>query len=369
MRIRFDVIYTPYEAVHDAVLAVEGGRVVDIASGPYDVDFRGYIAAPGLIDTHTHGCCGIDFTSSPHRLGELASAYLKYGVTAFLPTTVSAPRPVLERAVEAVRSYAGRGARILGIHMEGPYINPARRGAQNPAHIRRPDPDEVEAYVGSGVLRVMTLAPEVDGGMDLVRRLSLAGAIPSVGHTDADHATTKRAVALGASRATHIFNAMRGFHHREPGAALALLESEHVYVEFIADMVHLSPEAVRLVLSLAGPRRAVAVTDSIAAAGLGDGVYKLGDQEVIVSGGRATLPDGTIAGGASTLDKIVRSLVEIGVRPETALAVASRTPAESLGMLDLGCLRPGCRADIAVMDKGFKPVATLVDGQLLWSIT
>lgn len=369
MRIKLDVVYTPYEAIHDAVLAIEGGRVDDITSGPYDVDFRDYVAAPGLIDTHTHGCCGVDFTSSPHRLRELAFAYLKHGVTAFLPTTVSAPRAVLERALDAVRNYAGGGAKVLGLHMEGPYINPARRGAQNPAHIRRPDLDEVEAYLNSGALKVMTLAPEVEGGADLIRRLSLAGAIPSVGHTDADYATAKRAIALGASRAAHIFNAMRGFHHREPGAALALLESQHVYVEFIADMVHLSPEAVRLVLSLAGPRRAVAVTDSTAAAGLGDGVYKLGDQEVYVSRGKAVLPDGTIAGGAATLDQIVRNLINEGVRPELALAVASRTPAESLGALDMGCLRPGCRADVVVMDKSFKPVAVLVDGELLWSIT
>ncbi|AEA11633.1 N-acetylglucosamine-6-phosphate deacetylase [Thermoproteus uzoniensis 768-20] len=369
MRIRFDVLYTPYEELHDAVLAVEDGRVVGIGSGgPFDLDFRGYIAAPGLVDTHTHGCCGVDFTSSPERLGELAKAYLRYGVTSITPTTVTAPRPVLERALAAVRAYAGGGARVLGVHMEGPFINPARRGAQDARHIRRPDLGEAEAYISTGVLRIMTVAPELEGGLELVSALARAGVVPSVGHTDADYKTAKAAVIAGASRATHIFNAMRGFHHREPGPALALLESEHVYVEFIADFVHLAPEVVRVVVEAAG-HRAVAVTDSIAAAGLGDGVYRLGGVEVRVEGPRAFLEDGTIAGSVITLDQAVRNLISLGVDPRRALAAATTAPARSVGRGDLGCLRPGCAADIAVFDRGFKPAASLVGGQLLWSLT
>ncbi|MEZ0248391.1 MAG: N-acetylglucosamine-6-phosphate deacetylase [Thermoproteus sp.] len=368
MRFKFDVLYTPFEVLYDVVVEAVGGHIVDITDGgDYDVDFSGYVAAPGLVDTHTHGCCGVDFTSSPHMLEELAKAYLRHGVTSFLPTTVSAERPVLERALEAVKSHVGRGARVLGLHMEGPFINPTRRGAQPPA--RAVDLEEAGRYVASGVLKVMTLAPEVEGGLELVKLLARSGVVPSVGHTDADYSTAKKAVALGASRATHIFNAMREFRHRDPGPALALLESQHVYVEFIADLVHLSPEVVRLVLSMAGPRRAVAVTDSIAAAGLGDGVYSLGGMEVVVSKGRAVLGDGTLAGSTATLDQILRNLISIGVDLKTALAVMTQTAAESIGARGVGCLRPGCLADIAIFDRELRPVASIVGGEVLWSVT
>lgn len=361
--------------LHDAVLVVERGMVVDVSEGgPCDVDRRGYAAAPGLVDTHTHGCCGVDFTSvrSPADVAKLARGYVKFGVTAFLPTTVSASHGRLIAVLEAVKGLAGAqtgGAKILGVNLEGPYINPRRRGAQDPAAIRPPDIREAEEYLSyGGLLKVMTLAPEMPGALELIKALARAEVAPSVGHTDADYATTRRAIALGASRATHLFNAMRGFHHREPGAVWALLEAEDVYLELILDLVHLRPEAVSAVLKVAGSGRVVLITDSIAAAGLGEGDFRLGDIAVHVEGKKATLDDGTLAGSVLTLDEAVRNAISIGVEPRLALAMASRTPALSIGEARLGCLKPGCRADFVILDGKFNVIETYIDGERKWSI-
>lgn len=371
LSVRADVIYTPYNVLYDAVLVIRGGRVFALReSGPYDVDRRGYSIAPGYIDTHTHGCCGVDFTnaSSPKDLAELARGYLKFGVTSFLPTSVSAKHERILGLLELVRSSGDLGgARILGVNLEGPYINRAKNGAQDPEAIRDPNLAEVRQYLSYGVVKAMTLAPELPGALDVVEELANAGVIASVGHTDADYATTKKAIAAGASRATHLFNAMREFHHREPGPIGALLESEDVYLELIVDLVHLRPEVVRLVLSSAGHHRVLLITDSIAAAGLGEGEFKLGGVRVIVRGNRATLEDGTLAGSVLTLDKAVKNVVSLGIEPRIAIAMASRIPALSIGRPDLGCLKPGCAADFVVLE-GLDVVEAYVGGENKMSI-
>jgi N-acetylglucosamine-6-phosphate deacetylase len=371
LRIRADAVYTPYTVLHDAVLTIRNGVVASLrGSGPYDVDRRGYSIAPGYIDTHTHGCCGIDFTNaaSIKDLAELARGYLKFGVTSLLPTTVSAKHERILGLLGLVKSAGDLGgARILGVNLEGPYINRARRGAQDPEAIRDPNPAEVRQYLSYGVVRVMTLAPELPGALEVVEELASAGVIASVGHTDADYATTKSAVAAGASRATHLFNAMREFHHREPGPVGALLEAEDVYLELIVDLIHLRPEAVRLVLGSAGHRRVVLITDSMAAAGLGEGEFKLGGVRVIVKGNKATLEDGTLAGSVLTLDKAVKNVASLGVEPKIAIAMASRVPALSIGRPDLGCLKPGCIADFVVLE-GLDVVETYVGGENKMSI-
>ncbi|KUO86076.1 MAG: N-acetylglucosamine-6-phosphate deacetylase [Caldivirga sp. CIS_19] len=377
-RFRFDEVYTPIHTIHDATLVIDNGRVIDIEEGgPFDVDYRGYLAAPGLIDTHTHGCGGIEVTSmkSISELSNLARCYASFGVTAFLPTTVSAPHEALMRVAGIVRQYVkqgdgtvGNGARVLGLNLEGPYINIRRKGAQNPSAIRPPRIEEFDQYYeeSGGLVRVMTIAPEVEGAMSLIKHMSSIGVIPSIGHTDADYGTVMRAIAMGASRATHLFDAMTGIHHRELGAAMALLDSEDVYLELITDLVHLRPETILFTIRQAGLHRVLAVTDSMPAAGLGEGEYELGNLRVIVKNGRATLPDGTLAGSVLTMDNALRNLVKLGLRLSDALRLTSMNPALSIGEHSMGCLKPGCLADFIVIDDKLRLMATYVGGTMVY---
>mgnify|MGYP001772937890 FL=1 len=375
-RIRVDKLYTPMHVLYDTVLVVENGKVVGLEEGgSFDVDYRGYSAAPGLVDTHTHGCGGIEVTliKSVVELGRLAECYAKFGVTSFLPTTVSAPHETLMRVTGVFRQYKGseaRGARVLGLNLEGPYINPRRKGAQNPSAIRLPNINEFNQYYeeSGGLIRVMTIAPEVEGALSLIQHLSSIGVIPSIGHTDANYETVMKAIALGASRATHLFDAMTGIHHRELGAAMALLDSEDVYIELITDLIHLRPETILFAIRYAGLHRVLAVTDSISAAGLGEGEYELGGLRVIVKGGRATLPDGTLAGSVLTMDNALRNLVKIGLRLNDALRLTSTNPAKSIGEHNIGCLKPGCLADFIILDDALRVMATYINGTIVYTV-
>ena len=343
-------------------MIIENGvvaRITDKALSPSPgMDFRGYYIAPGFIDTHTHGCCGIDITNikSPSQLNELSKALLKFGVTAFVPTLVSASH---ERILQVLQMLVGvkdkvEGARVLGMALEGPYINPRRKGAQDPNAIRPANIEEFHQYVNAskGGLILMHMAPEIEGGLDLIQEAVRQGVHVSIGHTEADYETAMKAIALGANRATHLYDAMSGIHHREAGAAAALLQSEDVYLELITDFIHVRREMVRFTIDYAGPSRVVLITDSIAAAGLGDGEYILGGVKVIVKGGRATLEDGvTLAGSVLTLNQAVRNVISLGIEPRLAIAMATLIPAKSLGYDSIGCLRPGCKADFVVLSK------------------
>ena len=370
--IRVDELYTPTHVLHDASIVVSGGVVERIVERPiqFNVDYRGYLAAPGLIDTHMHGCCGVDITSvdDVRQVAELSRSIVKFGVTSIVPTLVSARHERIIRVLGVLRDSIPHidGARVVGFALEGPYINPRRKGAQDPEAIRPANVAEFNSYVkeSGGLLKLIHMAPEVEGGFDLIQEAVRRGVYVSIGHTDADYDTVMRAIALGANRATHLYDAMSGIHHRELGAAAALLYSEDTYLELITDLIHVRGEVVKFTIGYAGPNRVVLVTDSIAAAGLSDGEYVLGKMRVIVRGGRATLPDGTLAGSTLTLDRAIRNLVGIGIEPRIALTMATQTPARSLGLTGLGCIRPGCSADIAIFDKGFKVYATYVGGVL-----
>ncbi|WP_291766197.1 N-acetylglucosamine-6-phosphate deacetylase [Caldivirga sp. UBA161] len=374
-RIRVDKLYTPMHVLHDAVLVVDNGKVIGLEEGgSFDIDYRGYSAAPGLVDTHTHGCGGVEVTliKTVAELGKLAECYARFGVTSFLPTTVSAPHETLINVANVVRQYKGnevKGARVLGLNLEGPYINPKRKGAQNPSAIRLPNINEFNQYyeASGGLIRIMTIAPEVEGALSLIQHLSSIGVIASIGHTDANYETVMKAITLGASRATHLFDAMTGIHHRELGAAMALLDSEDVYIELITDLIHLRPETILFSIRYAGLHRVLAITDSISAAGLGEGEYELGGLRVIVKGGRATLPDGTLAGSVLTMDNALRNLVKIGLRINDALRLTSTNPAQSIGEHNIGCLKPGCLADFIVLDDALRIMATYVNGTIVYT--
>ncbi len=369
-RIEVKSIYTPWTKLDKVTIVIEGNVIKRIVKGWIGGEnYRDYIAVPGFVDTHIHGIEGVElYSSKASDLEKGAKALVKYGVTAFLPTSVTLPHEELKNFLENVKHFIENpvdgGAKILGAYLEGPYINPEARGAQNPEYIRLPNLRELEEYIGigKGVLRVIAVAPEMEGALDLISMARRAGIHVAVGHSKASYEQVIEAIAAGVDRATHLFNAMTRFHHREPGAAIALLESEEVFLEIIADLIHLHPATILMVHRVAGPRRVVLITDAISAAGLKDGVYSLGGLKVIVKDGIARLENGALAGSTLTMDRAVRNCISIGIPTNQALAMASRVPALSIGEESLGCLKPGCRADMAILDDELKVVSTWVEG-------
>ena len=339
-------------------LECDGGVVTEVGSGAPprrpDETFASHWLAPGFVDLHVHGGGGATFTTGDPEQARAAAAFHRaHGTTTLLASLVSAPVDALAGALDRLRPLVDEGV-LAGLHLEGPFLNAARRGAHDARHLRAPAApllDELLAAAG-GALRMVTLAPELDGGLEAVARVADAGVIAAVGHTDADYPTTRAAVGAGARVATHLGNGMRGLHHREPGPVPALLEDDRVVVELIADGVHLHPVIVRAVTALAGPERVALVTDAIAAAGAPDGRYELGGLDLVVAGGVARLAEGgSLAGSTLTLDAAVRTAVAAGVSVPDALRAATSTPARALGLHPrVGTLARGCAADLVVLD-------------------
>jgi N-acetylmuramic acid 6-phosphate etherase/N-acetylglucosamine-6-phosphate deacetylase len=332
---------------------IRDGRIVKIFSGHVEADIRlthGFLS-PGLIDLHNNGAFGVDCaTATPAQWDDYITKLAACGVTSVLPTVITAPLPALRAAAANVAGAMARHAAILGLHLEGPFLAPARRGAHPADYLRLPDSAALDALLAApfmqAVLRLVTLAPELPGALAAIARLVAAGVAVSLGHTDATAAQMSAGADAGARMVTHVFNAQSALHHRAPGAPAVALSDKRLFPCLIVDGVHVDP--MLLGLAFAACPRAIAVTDSIALAGLAAGAVcefggapaHLGPQGV---GLRA---DGTIAGAAITLDEGVRRLIACGVPPETALAAATARPAEAMGLADRGRLAPGQRADI-----------------------
>ncbi|MGY4707679.1 N-acetylglucosamine-6-phosphate deacetylase [Candidatus Bipolaricaulota sp. J31] len=354
-------VYTPLEVIRPGTVCLEGGRIVRVFPGvaKEGEDLEGRIVAPGFVDLHIHGYRGRDTNAgTAEALISLARELPRFGVTAFVPTAVTAPHEgllLICKAVAeamAVQEENPEGARIIGLELEGPYINREKKGAQNPDFIREPSWDEFLEYwrASQGHIRTITVAPEVPGALEFIEKTVALGVKVSLGHTEATYGEARAAIAAGASRATHLFNAMPPLHHRHPGAVAACLESRGVYLELIADLVHVSAPMLRLTWRLAGPQRVVLITDSIPAAGLPNGDHSLGGLRVRVQDGVPRLEDGTLAGSTLTMDRAVRNAVSLGVSLQEALVMASYTPAKACGEGRMGLLRPGNRADLVVLD-------------------
>jgi N-acetylglucosamine-6-phosphate deacetylase len=320
------------------------------------------VAAPGFVDLQVNGFGGVDFLDSDakgyRRAGE---ALLETGVTAYLPTFITSPEEQLLAAVDEV-PFDDEGPRILGIHLEGPFLAPGRLGTHPPLARRDPDPVLLERLLESGRIRLMTLAPELEGADALVDLLLRRGVTVSCGHTDATAEEANAAFDQGVRTITHLFNAMRPLRHRDPGIAGAALAREDVIVQIILDGVHLAPETARLVWKAAAGRVAL-VTDAVSGAGVQDGSYSLGGFEVKIRDGVARGPDGQLAGSVLTMIEAVRNLHALGVPLGDALAAGSTVPAGVLGALDVGRLAPGLAADIVVVDDNLQIERVLVGGQ------
>lgn len=320
---------------------IEDGVVAGVGLGPPG---RG-IALPGLVDLQVNGYGGVDLLSEPDRAPEIAAALAQEGVTAWQPTLITCP---LEQACDAVSALDGAPGSV-GTHLEGPFLSPSRAGVHPVELLLEPDPDVLRLLLDSGSVTTVTLAPELPGALDLVDELVARRVVVSLGHTDADADEARAAFDRGASTVTHLFNAMRGFGHRDPGVVGAALVRPDVTVQVIADGVHVADEALLVAWRAAGQRLAI-VSDAIAAAGLGDGAYRVGGVEVRLEQGVARSSSGTLAGSTSSVLDGLRNLVRLGVPFVDAVGAATAVPARTLGRDDLGRLGPGAPADVLVLD-------------------
>ena len=320
------------------------------------------IAIPGLVDLQVNGFGGVDFASADaaayRRAGE---ALLECGVTAFQPTLITAPEDELLAALAEVPGEP-IGPRLIGAHLEGPFLSPVRLGAHPVAARRDPDPKLLQRLLDAGPVSAMTLAPELDGALELIDMLTSRGVVASCGHSDATAEEAGRAFDRGAETVTHLFNAMRPLRHRDPGIAGAALARDDVVVQIILDGHHLAEETARVVWRAAAGRVAL-VSDAIAAAGMGDGSYRLGNVEVEVRDGVARRNDGVLAGSSLALIEAVRALHALDVPLADAVGAATAVPARVARRAHLGTLRPGADADVVVLDDALEIRTVLVGGQ------
>ncbi|MFI9384073.1 N-acetylglucosamine-6-phosphate deacetylase [Kutzneria sp. NPDC052558] len=377
------VVAAPRALVDGAItgpvaVRIKGGRFVDVVdgqAGATEVLSTGLLTA-GLVDVQINGAYGVDFADvDAAALRSVAESLPATGVTRFLPTLITAPVPTVLRQAHAVVAAAqalpaSGVARPLGLHLEGPFLSPVRHGVHDAGLMVTPEPANLDQLLADEVvaaaLRIVTLAPEMPGGLDAVRRLVDAGVVVSVGHSNATAAQTIEAADAGASMVTHLFNAQSPLTHREPGVPGIALTDSRFTLGLIADLAHVAGPICKLVFAAAGLRVAL-VTDAVAAAGMPPGHYRLGGADVILTeAGVPRSPDGTIAGSALTLDRAVRNIVSLGVSERDALIAATRTPADVIGEKWLGRIAPGAVADLVWWDDDLRPRKVWVDGEVVF---
>jgi N-acetylglucosamine-6-phosphate deacetylase len=359
-------------------LLVEDGRITGVAAtagqpepvispGTAVYDAAGRHVLPGFVDMHVHGGGGAAFSAGDAEQALVAARYhLGHGTTSIMASTVTGSLAEIEHHIGELSGLVRDGI-LAGIHLEGPFISKARCGAHDPGLLRAPVPAEVSRLLraGDGTVRMVTIAPELEHGLDAIRLLTESGVIAAIGHTDATYAQTRTAIELGAPVGTHVFNAMRPVHHREPGPVTALLEQEQVLCEVVNDGLHVHPSVVSLMYAAAGAHRIALITDAMVAAGMGDGEYRLGALTVQVRDGEARLTDGdSLAGSTLTMDRALRNAVRLaGVPLADAAVSASLTPARALGIADrVGSLETGKQADLVVLDEDLAVVSVMQKG-------
>lgn len=361
-------LLTPLERIERPLVVVDGGSIVAIGSqndvekphGAQTLDFQDCVLAPGLIDIHIHGSAGHDVMQPDKRgLEQMEEFLASRGVTSYFPSTVAAPLDRTLRSLEfladAIESASAGRAQPLGIHLEGPFLSHARRGVHLPENLLKPTLETFDRFwqAARGHVGVLTIAPELDGALEVITEANKRGVCVSIGHSDADLAAARAGISAGARHATHTFNAMRPLDHRAPGILGEVLSNSNLSADIIADGVHVHPSVVRLFLEAKGEERAVLITDAISAAGMPDGPYQLGGMDVEVRDGKVTR-DGSLAGSVLTLDRAVRNAMQFGgwsLQP--AVRAATRNPALAVGLKKKGILQTGADADlVALADDG-----------------
>ena len=336
------------------------------------INGNGQYLIPGMIDVHIHGADGFDMmdgTSASVKAVSIACA--RTGCTSFLATSVTSSFEDLEKMIDNVLETVGRepGAQIVGLHLEGPYLNAKRKGMQNEQFLRHPNLDEMNDLLSKskGLVKMVTLAPELPGGLELISLLKEHDIVPALAHSDATYEEAKLAFERGANHVTHCFNGMRPIHHRDPGLVLAAFEEAHVSVQAIVDDVHLHPAMIRLMYREKGPDRMVLITDALQAMGMGDGTYLFGGHEVTVSNGVATLSDGTLASSTITMNKALEKTIKAGIPFIEAVKMATETPANLLGLINKGRIKEGADADLVLLNENFDVLKTIVNGNLVYA--
>ncbi len=358
---------------------IDHGRVAAVGAGTPpsspDIELPGGLLVPGFVDLQVNGYFGQEFgTADAAGWATVVRRLPETGTTAFLPTIITAPVGRLAAALRgaaALQAGLPGGARVLGVHVEGPFISPIRKGAHNAEWITDPTPAAVEDLItaGSGLLRLLTLAPERDGAIPAITRLTGAGVLVSVGHSDATAAQVAAAADAGARMVTHLFNGQRPMHHREPGVPGQALADPRLTSSLIADLRHVAGEVCSIAFT-AAPGRICLVTDAAACAGMPPGRYLLGGETIILPEGDGVPPvraDGTLAGSALRMDAAVANMVAAGAGLADAVAAASRIPADLIGRPDLGRIAPGAAADLTWLDDELRTLATWVDGDVVYS--
>ncbi|MCK8824079.1 N-acetylglucosamine-6-phosphate deacetylase [Fuchsiella alkaliacetigena] len=375
-------VITRREVIKKGFVKVKAGKIVEVGSGTYRkadleraIDAKGNYIVPGFIDLHTHGGGGASvMEAEAQALDKMAEYKFSQGVTGFLATTLTASPEKLKETCQTVADYMKSStakANLWGVHLEGPYLNYQQRGAHCQVHLRTPDLEEFKAWqqILGAKLKLLTLAPELEGAAELIKHAQEAGVVVAAGHTAASYRELQQAIDWGVSQGTHLFNGMAGFHHRQPGPAGACLNTPGVSVELIVDGQHLHWGAVDLVLKAKDLEKIILVTDSISATGLGDGNYNLGDLEVQVKSGVARLQSGALAGSLLTLREALRNIVAMTkLNLVEAVKLVTLNPARSLGIASQkGSLSKGKDADLVIFDQDFDIKLTLLEGRVVYN--
>jgi N-acetylglucosamine-6-phosphate deacetylase len=371
-------LLTPVEVVERPVVVVDDGAIASLATmtgselpAGRHVDFPDCTLIPALFDVHIHGSGGHDaMEATDSALNRIGRFLAHRGVGAYFATTVTAPLDTLLRSLSGLAKLLQappEGARPVGIHLEGPFLSPHKRGAHAESQLLTPSVALLEQFwqASEGHIRLMTIAPELPGAEETIAHATALGVRVSLGHSNAQSDAARRGVAAGAASATHTFNAMRAFDHRDPGLLAEVLTNDGLFAEIICDGLHVDPAAVRLYRRAKGPERALLVTDAMAGTGMPDGNYRLGDLEVRVKNGRCVVGEDTLAGSTLTLDRAVRNYSEFTGAPlAEAVGLATRNPARMTGLDgEIGTLEPGRSADIAVLSPKHEVLETFLRGR------
>ncbi|HAF62153.1 MAG TPA: N-acetylglucosamine-6-phosphate deacetylase [Anaerolineaceae bacterium] len=372
-------IFTPIEILDNHDIIIEDGKILAVTPRDNDlvhkfsdvtvINAAGFLVTPGLIDIHIHGCMGGDTMDASLQTLETMSLFMiRHGVTSFYATTVTNPAEKIDQALDIILNSQGKlpGANAVGVHIEGPYINAMYKGAQNPAFLRTPQEEEYTKWIDKNIVRMITVAPELEGSDDLIQYCIQRKVAIAIGHSGASYEQVTHASDLGASQATHLFNGMLGLHHRELGTAGAVLCDERLYAQIIADGIHLHPAIIKLIIKAKGIDRVILITDAMRATGLPDGEYDLGGQLVHVANGTARIANGSLAGSTLTLDQAIRNTMEFtGLPFQSVLEMASSVPAKAMGITETkGFIRSGNDADLTFFDPNYQVKATMIAGEL-----
>jgi N-acetylglucosamine-6-phosphate deacetylase len=376
-------IITPNTVIPQGVVLVDGKRILEVGGRSevtFDerefqvLHFEKQTLVPGFIDVHIHGSGGRDVMEGTREAVQVVSKFLaSHGTTAYLATTVTASPIQTIQALESLGKLIPQetgGARILGVHLEGPFINAKKRGVHPPEHIRNPSVrifDELVKMSGNQI-KLVTLAPEIPSGLQFIEHIRSKGIVVSLGHTDATYEEARQAIQAGATNATHTFNAMRDFNHREPGVLGAVLTESRVWTELIADGVHVDPIAVEMLVRCKGTRRVLLITDAISATGMPDGDYHLASLAVKVSDGVCRSLEGSLAGSTLSQDRALQNMIRwTGIPLEEATYMLTCNPAESIGVSGAkGSVQPGQDADLVLLEDDLMVTATLCEGSLVY---